>query len=271
MKLKVVPASQGLLWVRQGMRLCLKQPLTFVSLLGMMLTSAMLLMAVPLLGLFVVVAAMPVVWMVFMLASRQVAAGQRVTPLLLAEPLRSAPQRMQWLKLGALYALATVVIMVLAGLLGPGLGELATALESVDGAQAAWSHPVVQASVLWRLGLTVPVALLFWHTPALLHWGQVPVGKALFFSAVASWRNLGAFVLYGAGWAGALLALGAAVQLISVVLPVPVLAAMAAVAGGMWWAAAFYASLYFSVVDCFEPDAPHASDGREPPPSDLVV
>ena len=41
------------------------------------------------------------------------------------------------------------------------------------------------------------------------------------------------------------------------------MATMLAVLGGMWVAAAFYASLYFSVVDCFEPSEPGSEPGAE--------
>lgn len=266
MKLKVVPARRGLGWIKDGMGVCVKQPLGFVSLLGLVITGAMLLMAVPVLGPLVVVSAMPMVWMAFMLASRRVLSDRRITPSVLVEPVRAPSDRAPWLRLGALYAMATTVVIVLGGLLGPGMEELSTVIESTDQAEAVMSNPVVQSSLLWRLALTLPVSLLFWHTPALVHWSRLPVGKALFFSAVASWRNLGAFALYGAGWAVLLMMVGVIMQVVATVLQIPALSTLIAVLGGMWVAAAFYASLYFSVVDCFEPSEAVSDD--EPLPAD---
>ena len=46
----------------------------------------------------------------------------------------------------------------------------------------------------------LPVALLMWYAPMLAAWHGLPAGKALFFSVVAVWRNLGAFVIYGLAW-----------------------------------------------------------------------
>ena len=42
----------------------------------------------------------------------------------------------------------------------------------------------------------------FWHAPALVYWGGQTVGKSLFFSTVACWRNKGAFAVYALDWLG---------------------------------------------------------------------
>jgi len=93
MKLKVVPASRGLQWAQQGIRLCLSQPLGFVSLLGMIATLVMLLLGFQILGLVLVVIAMPLLWMSFMLATRRVMAGERSRP---PKPLPTARTGSSW-------------------------------------------------------------------------------------------------------------------------------------------------------------------------------
>lgn len=255
MKLRVVPASRGAQWALQGIRLCLKQPLGFVSLLGLIATMVMLLLTLQIVGLIVVIAAMPMLWMCFMLATRRVMGGERITPSLLIEPLRDPGQRKNWLQLGLLYMLGTVLVTVVASLFGPGVEDLANAVETAAKSEVLVQDPVVLESMLWRLVLTIPLSLAFWHTPALVHWGKVPPIKALFFSLVASWRNLGAFVVYAGVWLGVLMAGGLVIQVVSAVSPEPLITNIAVVFLGMWMAAAFYASLYFTVVDCFEPPA----------------
>ncbi|MDP0995369.1 hypothetical protein, partial [Klebsiella pneumoniae] len=47
---------------------------------------------------------------------------------------------------------------------------------------------MVMGSVLY-----IPVAVLFWFAPLLVAWHGIPVGKALFFSWMAVWRNRAAF------------------------------------------------------------------------------
>jgi hypothetical protein len=94
------------------------------------------------------------------------------------------------------------------------------------------------------------------------------VHKALFFSAVASWRNLGAFVVYGAGWLLALTALVLLDRLVYSMLP-DAISGLLAVASGLWLFAAFYGSLFFTVNDCFDRGAPDA-DKASPPVTDNI-
>jgi uncharacterized membrane protein len=78
------------------------------------------------------------------------------------------------------------------------------------------------------------------------------LGKALFISATASGRNLGAFVVYGLSWVaadlvlslllgGLLAALGLGQAVVLFVLP-----------GAMIFSAAFYASLRASIDGCID-------------------
>jgi hypothetical protein len=122
----------------------------------------------------------------------------------------------------------------------------------------------VQSAMLWQFMLTIPVSLIFWHTPALTYWAKLPLGKALFFSTIASWRNLGAFILFGAGWLGVAVALILFNTLLGSLLGAPMLMNVLVTVGAMWMASAFYASLYFSVVDCFEPDEAFGSTPLPP-------
>ncbi|MDE2400055.1 MAG: hypothetical protein KGL90_00115 [Burkholderiales bacterium] len=268
MKLRIMPARMGLTWIGHGLRACVRQPLGFVGLLGLIASAAMLLIGIPVLGPLLVVGFMPLVWMAFMLASRRVLNQQRVTPTVLVEPLREPnpiTMRREWAKLGGAYVLGTLLVMQLADAFGPGSDALAKALESAKQASDVLDNPDVQADLLWRLVLTLPMSLLFWHTPALIYWGRLPVLKALFFSAVACWRNLGAFVLFGLGWLGAGVVLAVIDRVLVAAVPEPLIVNVLMTMAAMWLAAAFYASLYFTVVDCFEPDESSAAMVDMPP------
>lgn len=254
MKLRLVPAAQGFAWVRQGLQALRKQPLGFIGLVGMMVGAALLLLGLPMIGPIITVALMPMAWMGFALATRRVVLGERVTPGVMIEAVRSpgSPRR-AFAQLGLAYVAATFVAMLLAEALGPGGEVLREAVQQAqEGNGSLLDHPLIWEDMAWRVGLTLPVSLLFWHAPALVLWARLPVGKALFFSAVASWRNLGAFAVYGLGWLGVLGAAAAFNELVVAVLPVPALSAMVSFAVVLATVAAFYASLYFSVVDCFE-------------------
>lgn len=253
MKLRLVPASQGLVWLRNGLMVCGQQSIGYLGLMGLLASMGLLLMAIPIVGPLLVMGAMPIIWMGFMIATRRVVNGKRITPGVLLEPWL-APQapRKQWLQLGGAYIAAMMLAMQMADWFGPGMDALSAANDQAKDVIDLASNPVVQADLIWRWALTLPVTLLFWHTPALVMWGRVPVIKSLFFSLVACWRNLTAFVVYGLGWLGVATAVAVSIRLIAWVLPVPVLAEIAAVIIGMWTAGAFYASLYFTVIDCFE-------------------
>ncbi|MES2089604.1 MAG: BPSS1780 family membrane protein [Pseudomonadota bacterium] len=254
MKLRIMPPRMGLTWIGHGLRACVRQPLGFVGLLGLVAMAALLLIGIPVIGPLAVVALMPIVWMGFMLASRRVLSEQRVTPGVLLEPLKDGPpMRATWAKLGGAYVLGTLLVMQLADAFGPGSEALATALESAKQASDVFDNPEVRADLLWRMGLTLPLSLVFWHTPALVYWGKLPVLKALFFSTVACWRNLGAFILFGLGWFGIALAVAVIDRALVAIVPEPMLVKALITMLAMWLASAFYASLYFTVVDCFEP------------------
>ena len=74
-----------------------------------------------------VVIAMPLLWMSFMLATRRVRAGERITPAVLIEAAKDPADRKNWLKLGAMYGLGTLLVTMVAGLLGPDIEALADA------------------------------------------------------------------------------------------------------------------------------------------------
>jgi hypothetical protein len=266
MKLKLVKPSQGVVWVRQGILAFRQQMLGYVGLVGLMGLLAFTLVPLPgQLGALLFAGAMPVIWAGFLLATRRVLTGQRITPMVMLEALQGtqAPRR-QFAILGLVYIATSLIVHYLAAWLGPDAEALEKAIsQSQEDPAAFGSNPVVLQSMLWRLTLTVPFTLLLWHTPALLLWARVPVAKALFFSAVATWRNLGAFFLYGLTWLGLMMLVALLDSLLLALFPVPALANMLAVVASMLLTAAFHASIYFSVMDCFEPHSVAEQVGGE--------
>lgn len=258
---KDVPFTQGFRWVQAGLVLAARQPLGFAGLLGLVFTSALLLFIIPVIGVLVLIGLMPLMWLMFMLASRQAVQGQRIHLPALLQSIRTTFQTphgaRHWLVLGGMYVGMTTLIMVLAGVLGPDLDSFANAMEDLSGATPSTdSASVVMEGMLWRLGLAWPVSLLFWHTPALLNWGNTKPLKAVFFSAVVCWRNLGAFTAYSLGWVGVVLAMGLPLQLLTSLVGTGVFLQALIIAAGMWIMAAFYASLDATVTDCLQFDAP---------------
>jgi len=121
--------------------------------------------------------------------------------------------------------------------------------------------PEFETAMWLSVLLYLPLSLLFWHAPGLVHWWGVPPLKAMFFSLIACLRSLGAFTVYGLGWAGVFMATGIVVSLVLTVASelgmgtgmITSLLVTTAIA----LAAMFFCSVVFSFRDCFEPpDAP---------------
>ena len=76
MKLNIVPARTGLLWVRLGIRTFFRQPLAMTGLFFLFLTIMSLAQLVPLVGLALTMALLPACTLGFMAAAREADAGK---------------------------------------------------------------------------------------------------------------------------------------------------------------------------------------------------
>ena len=56
------------------------------------------------------------------------------------------------------------------------------------------------------VGLHLPLSLMFWHAPALVHWHGFSPLKGLFFSLLACLRNFWAFAVFALMWLAVLIA-----------------------------------------------------------------
>jgi len=124
---------------------------------------------------------------------------------------------------------------------------------------------------MWlSLFLYVPLSLLFWHAPGLVHWHNVAPVKALFFSIVACWRNFGAFAVYGLSWMGVFLGAGLAMSLLVTLLAVVGMGAGMAssilVATAMMLAAMFLTAVVFPFRDSFAPPQQAGPESSGEPP-----
>lgn len=235
------------------------QPLGFAGLFGMTLFGCLLVASLPWIGPLLVLGLMPSLWVAFMSASLRASTAQRFGPQVLFEAWRKQPQlRAEQIKLGVLYALSTLAVMLAANWLGPGTDAWQQLLsESSDPSSPASRETALLAADLWtdlllRLGLSLPVTLAFWHAPALIHWAGHSAGKALFASWLACWHNRGAFVVYGIAWgcvAGLILS---GMGLVALLLGTPQAAQVFMLPLVLVMGAAFYASLFATVSDCFE-------------------
>jgi hypothetical protein len=95
------------------------------------------------------------------------------------------------LRLGLIQVFVTMVLVAL------------TLLFMGDPPPMSETEPLTQEQMLSLMMpffvMAIPVILAFWFAPLLTGWDGVPPQKAVFFSVIACWRNLGAFAVYAAG------------------------------------------------------------------------
>lgn len=262
-KLRSAPALEGGRWMLSGVQLARQSPLTLLGLMGFMFFGLGLLLALPWVGPVLVAVLMPALSAGWVLAIAALRSGQRPTPTHLMLPLMGR-ERARLLLLGGLHAAAAAAVLGLAELIDPGLQAAwrsAMGADAGDEARLA-AFQALQSGLLLRMLLIVPVLLLFWHAPVILLREGGSVGRALFASAVASLRNLTAFVVYGAAWVVADLLLSLLLGVLLAALGLAPWAPFFAMPAALFFSAAFYASLHASVHGCltFEGEAAESAN-----------
>jgi hypothetical protein len=263
MKLQILPARTGFLWVKLGIKTFFKQPLALGGLFFMFMALVSIASILPFIGGAVALAIVPAATLGLMVATLEALRGQFPMPSVLATAFRAGRQRMHaMLVLGAMYAVAFLLIMGLTSLFDGGQfaklylmgGKISK--ELIDDSQ-------FQTAALIGMGLYMPLSLMFWHAPALVHWHGVPPSKAVFFSIVACMRNFWAYLAYGIGWFG-VFALGAVViTTISVLIGSPAVAAALMLPMVLTIAAMFFTSVYFTFRDSFVHTEESPTEQRE--------
>lgn len=241
MKLHLVPARTGLQWVGLGIRTFWRQPLALSALYFLYFAVMMLLAQVEFAGPLIAGAIGPAVTLGLMAANRQVERGNMPLPSVFLTAFRAGRQEARgMLVLGALYAAGSLAAIGAAYLLaGEPKAPAATEAAQLDA----------------RLGLTLllhlPLLILFWHAPALVHWHGVQPAKSLFFSLVACIRNIGAMVVYGAAWGGLMLACALVAGTLAALLLGPQRGQAVLLPIGFLTTAMFLSSMYFTFRDSF--------------------
>ncbi|WP_298923402.1 BPSS1780 family membrane protein [uncultured Ramlibacter sp.] len=255
MKLNVVPARTGLLWVRLGIKAFFKQPLALAGLFFMYMAVVLVISAIPVLGVLIGGMLVPAATLGLMAATAEAAKGKFPMPTVLLSAFRAGRDRAKaMLVLGAIYAggslLATRLAMLFAGAPGDPGNQIDT-------------------TTLLALALHAPLFLMFWHAPALVHWHGVPPLKSLFFSAVACFRNFGALALFGLAWMLVFVSVVALIGLIGGLVGGADMVRAMMMPAALLLASMSSASLYFTFRDSFVTDAPSPEGGlsADAPPS----
>ena len=109
-----------------------------------------------------------------------------------------------------------------------------------------------QLAILVVSALYLPLSLLFWHAPALVHWHGIAPVKSLFFSLVACLRNIRAFMVFGLAWTGMFLIFGIIMAMLGAMMGSAEAVAAMLYPAVMLVLAMFFTSIYFTFRDSFE-------------------
>ena len=244
MKLHVVPARTGLLWVRLGIKTFFRQPLALTGLFFMYMAAMFVLSALPWVGPALAAVLVPGCALGMMAAAQEASRGRFPMPSILISAFRTSRQRLRaTLLLGTIYAVGWFLVLMLATLLVP--------LPAADRVATPETQGQIAGFYLAVTLLHAPLTVLFWHAPALVHWHDISPLKSLFFSAVACFKNFGAFAVYGLAWLVIMMAGGVALGLVGHLLGGPAMVQAVLMPTLLVMAAMFSSSIYFTFRDSF--------------------
>ncbi len=251
MKLNIVLAKSGTIWVQQGARTFVRQPIALTGLFLMFMALMSLVSMIPLLGGVMGLMLIPSASLGLMAGAQEALAGKFPKPLTLFCAFRVSKEKTkQMLILGFFYALGFLVLAGISALVDGGgfakfylVGNTLTKelILKSDFQQALWL----------ALILYIPFSSLFWHAPALVFWHGLSVPKSLFFSSIACISNWRAFLMYTLTWTAIFAAVALALGVLSSLseesswvseLLLPVMLILASI---------FFTSSLFSFKDCF--------------------
>lgn len=192
--MNTVPAVKGWGWVLTGFALFRKSPAMWAFLTLSYIMLMQLLGIIPVIGWFAATMLIPVFSASFMIVSRELDQGRRLSFDLLFSGFRTNPAPL--LRQGGLYLGSALAILGVSALADGGLLLQLMVLGTRPPAAAFEDGSLASAAMLAG-ALYVPVLAAFWFAPALSAWRGMPALQALFYSFFGAMRNWRAFLAYG--------------------------------------------------------------------------
>lgn len=251
MKLNVVKARTGSLWVRQGIRNFWRQPLALSGLFLLFMALASMTSMLSYGGSFLGLMFIPAASLGLMAAAREADLARFPMPSMLVIGFRQgAAQSKSMVMLGFLYALLFCFVLAMSSVFDN--GEFARMYMSGGSiTEEAILNENFQSAAIFSLLMYIPLSTLFWHAPALMHWHAQPLAKSIFFSFMACWANWRAFAVFGLTWVSIFLTTSVLLSLISMAFDDGQMSMVLMLPAMLMLAAMFFSSSYYSFRDCF--------------------
>jgi hypothetical protein len=184
MRINVLAARDGLTWIREGLRLFGRHPLSLLGSVAAGLLIVWLPSMVPVAGPAIAAVLAPIASLGLIAACRAADSGRIPGVAVYAEGLRDPQTRGRLLALGAINALIVLPLMAL--LQAAGMDQVISIVPGSGQEPKVEVHPGLLAL---RVALSAPVLMAMWLAPPLVAWQGLPAPKAMFYSFFACWRN----------------------------------------------------------------------------------
>lgn len=203
MQARRLPAARGTFWLFEGFRLFRRNPSLITALtLAYLLVVQILVILLPGIGPIVLPLVLPVLTLIVANGCRLVDEQQVPSKALLLRGITGNGRAL--LRLGGLQLIGALLLVLLNLALNDGADPLANLDSTMAtpnmGEAGTPSNPEAEARMLGALFqlllLAAPMIVAFWFAPFLVGWDRVSPFKSLFFSWVASWRNIGAMGMF---------------------------------------------------------------------------
>ncbi len=203
MQARRLPAARGTFWLFEGFRLFRRNPSLITALtLAYLLVVQILVILLPGIGPIVLPLVLPVLTLIVANGCRLVDEQQVPSKALLLRGITGNGRAL--LRLGGLQLIGALLLVLLNLVLNDGNDPLANLDSTMTtpnmGEAGTPATPEAEAQMLGALFqlllLAAPMIVAFWFAPFLVGWDRVSPFKSLFFSWIASWRNLAAMGMF---------------------------------------------------------------------------
>ncbi|HEY4037494.1 MAG TPA: BPSS1780 family membrane protein [Burkholderiaceae bacterium] len=184
MRIKVLAARNGLIWIRDGWRLFGRHPLSLAGSVAAGLLMLWLPSTIPWVGPAIGAIVAPIVSLGLIASCRAADAGRIPSVTVYADGLRDSQTRRQLLVLGAINA--SIVLLLVAIVQATGMDDAIKVVSGPDRQPRFETNPALLAA---RIAMSAPLLMAMWLAPPLVGWRHLPALKAMFYSFFACWRN----------------------------------------------------------------------------------
>ena len=266
-RLRSLPPTAGLSWIRRGFRMFWRRPLGFVG-LWLFFTLCVFMIAffavaISPLVMLSMAAWIPLLSVGFMQAANDVQDDLKLRPSVFRAPFATTPQAARGMLAVMLIYLAAVALLAVCVNAMDG-GDTQRWLQAASTPGPDGTPPVIQpmseasaSAIRFAMLAMTLLSIPMWYVPALVQWGGQGVAQAMFSSLVALWRTKAAFLVFLGGWAVVGFAFNVLLQVLAGLFGLEAVS-LAAITVQMMLSITYFLSLWFGFADTFEITSPVA-------------